>query len=402
MTATRAGGTPAGAPRGLIPSLVGVRGVLAAVVVAVHLAPYASALAPVSAPVWDAVWRHGYISVDVFFVLSGYVLTSRYRVVFARWPGWPNVGRYLWARLSRFFPVHLAVLVALVAAVAFGKAVGVAVPHGGDLGVDLARNLSLTQGWGGAHALTWNGPAWSLSAVWFCYLIFPVVLPLVVRVRSGRGAIIAYLFVVAAPLVAYSFLGFDDAEITYRAPLFRAVGDFVGGAMLCRLTHVGSRLAPWAGRCTGMITGLSLAALALLAVLGASALFVVPLAGLIILALGEQRGRLNALLSSKPLLRSGEVSVSLFFTHVPWLLAAALVITPARFPGVWGWVAILLLVAGAVATAYATRAVIEVPAQRLMGRLVDRPRQAPTLPVDRRTAVAAGPPSTDRPSRAAP
>ena len=69
-------------------------------------------------------------------VLSGYVISSGYRHTFARWPGWGTFGRFLWARLSRFYPVHLAVLAVMVAAVVGGRLVGREIPHGGDLGIE--------------------------------------------------------------------------------------------------------------------------------------------------------------------------------------------------------------------------------------------------------------------------
>ena len=141
-------------PRGLIRSLVGIRGYLSLVVVAVHLAPFAIALVPVTAGFFLPVWHHAYVALDLFFVLSGFVVTAGYRGVFARWPGWAAFGKFLWARLSRFYPVHLAVLAVLVGAVLGARAIGREIPHGGDLGVDLLRQLTLTSGWGGADALT--------------------------------------------------------------------------------------------------------------------------------------------------------------------------------------------------------------------------------------------------------
>ena len=111
--------------KGLIQSLVGIRGYLALVVVAVHLAPFAIALAPATRGFFLPIWHHAYVALDLFFVLSGFVVTAGYRKVFARWPGWAAYGRFLWARLSRFYPVHLAVLAVLVGAAAVVAAIAV-------------------------------------------------------------------------------------------------------------------------------------------------------------------------------------------------------------------------------------------------------------------------------------
>ena len=366
--------TPTPPPQtGLIPSLVGIRGLLAAIVVAVHMAPLAITLVPSAAPVWQVLWRSGYPALDVFFILSGYVVTTGYHRKFGRWPGWGTFGRFLLARLSRFYPVHLAVLAALVLAAVLGPQLGLSVPHRGTLGGDLPRALLLVHGWGGASSLTWNGPSWSLSAEWFCYLIFPLFMPLILRVRRPGAVLAGYLFACAVPLVAYTWLGFEDAMITYRAPLFRAVGGFVAGAMLWRLGHVGSRIPTVLGRFTGALFLATATVSVLLHLNGLPPLLVLPLAGLVVPALAQRRGLFDAFLSTRPMLFAGELSVPIYLTHVPWILAAGTVLTPARFPGAWGWAAIALCVLGALVVAYATLVLIERPGQVLLRRL-GRPR----------------------------
>ncbi|MCD2192363.1 acyltransferase [Actinomycetospora endophytica] len=374
---------PAGS--GLIASLVGIRGILALVVVAVHLAPFASAMMPVTTPAWNAVWHHGYVALDMFFVLSGFVISSGYRKVFARWPGRAVFGKFLWARLSRFYPIHLAVLAVMVAAVLVSRAVGHEIPHGGNLGWDLIRQITLTSGWGGAHALTWNGPVWSLSAEWACYLVFPILVPLVLRLRTPRACVLGYLVACAIPLVAYSFIGFDDASITYEMPLPRAFGAFLAGASLCQLTHVGSRIPAWIGRVTGPLVVLSLAAITVLAVFGHPSMLSLPVVGLIVLALAQQRGAVNTFLSTRWALVGGEYSVALFLVHVPWILASSLVINPRTFPGAWGIVGTLLIALGSFVLAWVAYQVIEKPAQRWMRTLVKRPAKAPARSLDERT-----------------
>ncbi len=345
--------------------------------VAVHLGPIAIGLVPAATPVWTAAWHCGYPALDVFFVLSGFVVTAGHRTTFATWPGRAAYGRFLWMRLSRFYPVHLAVLATLVVAVLIGPVAGVGIAHDGDLGTDLLRQVVLTQGWGGAHGLTWNGPTWSLSSEWLCYLLLPLIVPLVLRFRTTTAVVLGYLAATGVPLVAYGVLGYDDAHLTYLAPLWRSSGDFVAGAMLCQLAHVGSRIPERLGRVTGAVVAVSLAGLVVAAHAGITLLAVVPLAGLVVLALAQQRGRVDALLSGRVATRAGELSVSLYLTHVPWLLGASLLITPARFPGAWGWLGLALLVGGAVAVSWVAHVLVERPAQRVMRRMA-RERVAPS------------------------
>lgn len=375
-------------PTGLIQSLVGIRGYLSVVVVAVHLAPFAVALVPLTAPIFLPIWHHAYVALDVFFVLSGFVVTAGYRTVFARWPGWGVFGRFLWARLSRFYPVHLAVLAVLVGAVLGARAIGREIPHGGDLGIDLLRQLTLTSGWGGADALTWNGPVWSLSAEWFCYLLLPLLQPLVLRLRTPATVLAGYLVACAIPLVAYSVIGFDDGTITYGMPLPRALGFFLAGACLQQLVHVDRRVPALVGRCTGPLAALGLALIVLASNLQISTMYALPVVGLVVLGLGEQRGWLDRVLSTRQSLYAGEISVAIFLTHVPWLLGASLLINPRTFPGAWGWLGIGLLLVGVLVCGWLAFVLVERPGQRFMRSLVTRPKRAPAEPVTERTEEA--------------
>src|SRR3954454_23635049 len=101
----------------------------------------------------------GYIGVDFFFVLSGFVLTWSWR---------PEVsaGRFWWNRVARIWPLHLTTLVLAVVA-----GVGVAIS-----GVALVPNLLLVQAWWPQQHVYFgfNAVSWSLSCEVFFYLCFPV------------------------------------------------------------------------------------------------------------------------------------------------------------------------------------------------------------------------------------
>lgn len=110
------------------------------------------------------------LGVDVFFILSGFILTH----VYLQGDRAPNYGRFLAARLARIYPAHLFILLAMLGLVLIAPVFGVGLEPGRFNPVDFAGTLLLVQAWFPRESMAlWNGPAWSLSAEWFAYLAFP-------------------------------------------------------------------------------------------------------------------------------------------------------------------------------------------------------------------------------------
>ena len=123
----------------------------------------------------------GYLGVDLFFILSGFILSHVYlsRVEEKRF----NYGSFLWARLSRIYPVHLVTLAATMAIWLVAMKMGARFdPVAFDPKV-LPQHLLLIHAWGTTPSVQWNFPSWSISAEWFAYLIFPVAAVLVLALR---------------------------------------------------------------------------------------------------------------------------------------------------------------------------------------------------------------------------
>src|SRR5947209_15296669 len=123
----------------------------------------------------------GYIGVDFFFVLSGFVLTWSWR---------PDVSarRFWWNRVARIWPLHLTTMVIALVLVADQ------VSRPGVLGT--LANLVLLQAWvPDQHVyFGYNAVAWSLSCEVFFYLSFPVlaraISRLSARARLGLVAVV--------------------------------------------------------------------------------------------------------------------------------------------------------------------------------------------------------------------
>jgi peptidoglycan/LPS O-acetylase OafA/YrhL len=116
--------------------------------------------------------QHFNLFVDLFFTISGFVIASQYlgRVANGR-----SIGRFLWRRLARIYPLHLATLAfyVLIAVLFYFGLVRVENAARYPFS-DLPAQILLLHAFDGQR-LTFNFPSWSLSAEMFCYLLFPLV-----------------------------------------------------------------------------------------------------------------------------------------------------------------------------------------------------------------------------------
>jgi peptidoglycan/LPS O-acetylase OafA/YrhL len=115
-----------------IRSLTGIRGVAASAVVLYHF----DLGQPDSGPL-QHVLHHGYLAVDLFFVLSGFVMALTYGRAFVLQPNIEGFGRFLENRLARIYPLYL--VTTLLAFAVEGAPVS-AVP-----GRDIVTNLLMIQ-----------------------------------------------------------------------------------------------------------------------------------------------------------------------------------------------------------------------------------------------------------------
>jgi peptidoglycan/LPS O-acetylase OafA/YrhL len=115
----------------------------------------------------------GYIGVNLFFVLSGFILIYTYA-------GTTVSARRFWqARFARIYPAY-ALSLALSAPFFFFAVRHLDIPYLAwsrqHLAAACVLTLTLLQSWFPQAALTWNAVCWSLSVEAFFYLVFPFLL----------------------------------------------------------------------------------------------------------------------------------------------------------------------------------------------------------------------------------
>ena len=216
-----------------VPALTGLRGIAAWWVVLYHFSdPLAG-----HAPAWFyAGVKQGYLAVDLFFVLSGYVifLTSAKGLQSINWH---SVSRFWINRLIRIYPLHLTVMLLYLLnplALWLFSEVGVGVGRY-DWDYFLA-SLFLVQNWGFFDGLQWNIPAWSISTEFAAYLIAPIFIGIfLVRAKNNRPVLLMGLLAGAAGV---ALLFFAEGK--------KSVGDAIPSLGVARCV-----LEFWMGLCLG-------------------------------------------------------------------------------------------------------------------------------------------------------
>lgn len=168
-----------------IPSLTPLRGIAAVLVVMLH---YHTFMGPLATP--DALLiKKFYLMVDLFFVLSGFVMYHVYGSWFEKTVDRKSFFRYMKARFARLYPLHLFLLLYLMvwASLLYAK-IGYAQLNPIAQSIldpkAIPSSLLLVQAWGFHLEAPWNTPSWSISAEWFLYLLFPFLITFMVRYRQ--------------------------------------------------------------------------------------------------------------------------------------------------------------------------------------------------------------------------
>ena len=281
-------------------------------VVMYHYWPNLSAAAP------PALIGKGYLGVEAFFTLSGFILCHVYLQGFGT--GKFKYGDFLWNRLARVYPLHLVTLAGVGLMAAAAGLAGIAVDPNMLAWSALPANLLLVQAWGFAPVSGWNHPSWSISAEWFAYLSFPAFAWAAWRLRERpRVAVLLALALIAGLYPLFQKLaGFPLTEATIRWGFLRIVPCFAYGCALHALWRSGA----FTGRFSGL--GAAFAGAAVLnAVLGhAPDQIIVMSLGWLIVALAGLAATGSRILTGAPIVYLGEISYSTYMICIPWKILA--------------------------------------------------------------------------------
>ncbi len=303
-------------------SLESLRGVAALVVVLFHVGWLT--------PLYNlGLVRNGYLMVDCFFILSGFVICHSYG---SKIQTGTHIAKFVWLRIGRLYPLHF-VLIFVALAMECAKyyaerKYGIVSVYGAFAatnGYSLITNLLLVHDWGFHHLTNYNTPSWSISAEFFVNILFCLILFVA---KSPRTLV----------LVSIALIGFSTFILTSCSSgltttmdygVFRCLLGFFVGVLVYQLYRARGKKqeqpAPqntFLSNALPFVFGFLLVALLSVKIPGTSDFLLLPIVACFLLFLVRAPGGVaDRCLTCKPLSWLGKVSYSIYLVHYPILWA---------------------------------------------------------------------------------
>lgn len=289
-----------------IRALTGIRG-LAALYVAIFHWSIVNGKDNINLGVWNDFVLRGHYAVDLFFILSGFVLSAAVKDRFKDGVDRRDWWHFMLKRFSRLYPMYLIVLVFSFA---------VLNNFGGKINFLVSVFMASMVVPGVSQVI---GHLWSLNTEWIAYLIFPLLFFLLSRLKKAIY-IVAPLLAVLGLLAGNEIIvrtGNPEAFISSRpAVLIICISEYILGVLVfkihshCRDINV---------VILGLLGLLSAASLFGMLFFGGSKILIILLMGMLILSISFDSGVVGTILASRLSHFLGAISYSMYLLH-PLLL----------------------------------------------------------------------------------
>lgn len=259
--------------------------------------------------------QNAFLFVDLFFVLSGFVIAMVY---FAELGSRDGMRDFVVKRFARLYPLHLFVLAVfflmeLLIAPVFSQRAPFTGPMSLEsllLNVSLLNSINLTDG------LTWNYPSWSIGAEFMAYVVFAGAVWVL-----GRRSIIVFALLVPTCLAVLAFMSPDYIDATHDFGFVRCMAGFSIGVLVWRMasSELVRRIALSLPRTIFTVAEVSLCTIVILFVWFAghteANLFSPLLFAALVGCFFYQRGVVSDLLATRALVWLGTLSYSIYMVH---------------------------------------------------------------------------------------
>jgi peptidoglycan/LPS O-acetylase OafA/YrhL len=357
-----------------IKALTGLRGIAALYVMEYHanFIAYFHETNP-----FQVFMCHGYQAVNLFFILSGFVMALTYGADFSHGFQRAAYFNFLGKRFGRIYPLYFVMTFVCMPKIVqrIGLQGPLTFPH-------IAANLALIQTWGLCKSIDPTG--WSISTELAAYLLFPILTAVFLfsRLRlamtGGLLAIAALIYAatrsdiaVHEPIVRPGALAVWDGTTLY--PLLICLAGFSLGLLVWRAWDAPRIRRLAAHPATGLI---AVATTLLLLSFRVSDVLTVLVMTVLILTLATGKSPANFVLASRPVHWLGVISYSIYLVHWPILAAFEIPLHHALDHGRQGLLtpSIAILTLATILLSALAHYLIERPGRTLSRRFLSRRR----------------------------
>lgn len=331
--------------------------------------------------------RNAYLFVDFFFVLSGFVLCHSYRGKVSKAS---ELWRFILRRFARVWPLHAMILIAFfVAIVCIGH-----LPHPDDLTLTWKENSYALQALlpdllllnaVGLHGSVWNGPAWSIGAEFYVYLLFALLL----LFASRRLVVIC----IALSIIALAFIFWRSPDLmntTWDFGLIRCIAGFFGGVVAYHLYEQLGASEPFKATMFEFTAVVFVILFVFYSGTGPDSVFVTSLAaplifGVVVIVFARDRGLFSLVLRARSFQALGRYSLAIYIIHQPLLIAACYGVWLSGYQ-TWAFASsaarpemgspdlfLVDFVLAVIVAAAGTYRFAELPARNCLNRIADKP-----------------------------
>jgi peptidoglycan/LPS O-acetylase OafA/YrhL len=244
-------------------NLTPLRGIAALLVAVFHFEMAAGRFVPARISMF---FEKSYLMVDLFFVMSGFIMLHVYGRSFGgtmgdgglRVAGRRDTGvlvpglrkdslrKFFVARFARTYPLHLFTLLLLVLIVRYLTNWGHP-PIPLERPSDILPNVFLLQSFGVCKIYNWNIPSWSISAEWGAYLLFPFLALWINRSKKVASVLLSLFVLTAYGCIMYVLPRVNplspatpvphNLNTTFDYGYLRGIAGFVIGMLIYQLYH---------------------------------------------------------------------------------------------------------------------------------------------------------------------
>ncbi|WP_242929070.1 acyltransferase family protein [Pontibacter vulgaris] len=304
-----------------ITSLTSLRGIAALWVMLFHLDVifFYRDFGPLIPHELTGIITKGYLWVDFFFLLSGFVISHVYGATFASSSDKVKlIKTFLWARFTRIYPLHLFILVLLVPLAIIVPLLFPAVVDGSWetflAWPALLDNLLLINAMNQHVYLSWNIVSWSIGAEWWAYVCACFILPFVFKSNLTYKSI---ALVVSGAVLIGMFSIRGNLDITFDYGWVRCLAEFILGTIVYQvfMHQVGE---VWLSKNSSFLISALMIVMAFH--FGLSDILLITLFILLLLCAAYNNGLVKRALERKTLRYLGDISYSIYMMHGFWFL----------------------------------------------------------------------------------